>query len=154
MRRKSVYAGLALVVVMSAFLVASPRTALAYSPWNSNYTQDERMLLARLIYAEAAGELYTGKVAVGAVVLNRVKSPIFPDTIYGVVYEPWQFSCVGNWLFNSYPDQESIRAARDALAGWDPTGGALYYFNYHTVSNSWLWSKPAIGAIGNHWFTY
>jgi len=63
----------------------------------------------------------------------------------GVVYEPWQFSCVGNWLFNSYPDQESIRAARDALAGWDPTGGALYYFNYHTVSNSWLVVKTG------HW---
>lgn len=134
--------------------IASPGIALAYSPWTSNYTQQEIMLLARLIYAEAAGEPYIGKVAVGAVVLNRVRSYIFPDTIEEVIYEPWQFSCVGNTMFNSYPNSESIRAAKDALAGWDPTGGALYYFNYHTVTNSWLWSKPSMGAIGNHWFTY
>lgn len=154
MRNRSIYAALALVIAVGSFVVTIPSTALAYSSWNSSYTQQELMLLARLIYAEAAGEPYIGKVAVGAVVLNRVRSRLFPDTIQGVIYEPWQFSCVGNWMFNAYPSQESIRAAKDALSGWDPTGGALYYFNYHIVTNSWLWSKPAIGAIGNHWFTY
>jgi N-acetylmuramoyl-L-alanine amidase len=154
MRSKAICTSLALVVGFSMLMAVSPGVALAYSPWNTSYTQQELMLLARLIYAEAAGESYIGKVAVGAVVLNRVKSSIFPDTIQGVIYEPWQFSCVGNSMFNSYPNQESIRAAKDALAGWDPTGGALFYFNYHTVTNSWLWSKPAMGAIGNHWFTY
>ncbi len=126
----------------------------AYSPWSRSYNQSELSLLARVVYAEAAGEPYSGKVAVAAVVLNRVDSPLFPDTIAGVVYEEWQFSCVGNWMFNSTPDGESVRAAQDALAGWDPTGGALFYFNHHTVTNSWLWSKPFAAIIGNHWFTY
>lgn len=145
---------LTLALTIGFFVLATPATAFAYSPWNCGYTQHELMLLARVIYAEAAGEPYLGKVAVGAVVLNRVRSLSFPDTIEGVIYEPWQFSCVGNRMFNAYPNQESINAAKDALAGWDPTGGALFYFNYHVVTNSWLWSKPAAGAIGNHWFTY
>lgn len=141
-------------MVAVSVVAAVPATALAYSPWDTSYTHDELMLMARVIYGEAAGEPYIGKVAVGAVVLNRVRSPLFPDTIAEVIYEPWQFSCVGNWMFNSYPDQDSIRAAKDALAGWDPTGGALYYFNYHIVTNSWLWSKPVARIIGNHLFTY
>ncbi|HAF66230.1 MAG: cell wall hydrolase [Bacillota bacterium] len=153
MRKRCVYAALVLMVAVSV-VAAVPATALAYSPWDTSYTHDELMLMARVIYGEAAGEPYIGKVAVGAVVLNRVRSPLFPDTIAEVIYEPWQFSCVGNWMFNSYPDQDSIRAAKDALAGWDPTGGALYYFNYHIVTNSWLWSKPVARIIGNHLFTY
>jgi len=153
MRKRCVYAALVLMVAVNV-VAAVPATALAYSPWDTSYTHDELMLMARVIYGEAAGEPYIGKVAVGAVVLNRVRSPLFPDTIAEVIYEPWQFSCVGNWMFNSYPDQDSIRAAKDALAGWDPTGGALYYFNYHIVTNSWLWSKPVARIIGNHLFTY
>ena len=153
MRKRCVYTALVLMVAVSV-VAAVPATALAYSPWDTSYTHDELMLMARVIYGEAAGEPYIGKVAVGAVVLNRVRSPLFPDTIAEVIYEPWQFSCVGNWMFNSYPDQDSIRAAKDALAGWDPTGGALYYFNYHIVTNSWLWSKPVARIIGNHLFTY
>jgi len=153
MRKRCVYAALVLMVAVSV-VAAVPATALAYSPWDTSYTHDELMLMARVIYGEAAGEPYIGKVAVGAVVLNRVRSPLFPDTIAEVIYEPWQFSCVGNWMFNSYPNQDSIRAAKDALAGWDPTGGALYYFNYHIVTNSWLWSKPVARIIGNHLFTY
>lgn len=153
MRKRCVYAALVLMVAVSV-VAAVPATALAYSPWDTSYTHDDLMLMARVIYGEAAGEPYIGKVAVGAVVLNRVRSPLFPDTIAEVIYEPWQFSCVGNWMFNSYPDQDSIRAAKDALAGWDPTGGALYYFNYHIVTNSWLWSKPVARIIGNHLFTY
>lgn len=151
--RKVAYALLALVIAAGPLLLV-PKKALAYSPWDQSYSYDELMLLARLVYAEAAGEPYVGKVAVAAVVLNRVKSPLFPDTIAGVIYEPWQFSCVGNWMFNSYPSSDCIQAAKDALAGWDPTGGAIYYFNYHTVWNQWLWSKPISGYIGNHLFTY
>lgn len=153
MRKRCVYAALVLMVAVSV-VAAVPATALAYSPWDTSYTHDELMLMARVIYGEVAGEPYIGKVVVGAVVFNRVRSPLFPDTIAEVIYEPWQFSCVGNWMFNSYPDQDSIRAAKDALAGWDPTGGALYYFNYHIVTNSWLWSKPVARIIGNHLFTY
>lgn len=147
--------GLALVLVFVAgSLLFIPAKAFAYDPWYYGYSWDEVMLLARLVYAEAAGEPYTGKVAVAAVVLNRVRSPLFPDTIAGVIYEPWQFSCVGNWMFNSYPSGSAIQAALDALNGWDPTGGALYYFNYNQVWNPWLWSRPYATVIGQHWFTY
>ncbi len=120
----------------------------------TGWVSDETYLVARVIYAEAAGEPYEGKVAVGAVIMNRVNSNLFPNTIAGVIYEPWQFSCVGNWMFNSAPDQDSIDAAIEAVNGVDPTGGALFYFNYHTVTNTWLWSKPYAAVIGNHWFTY
>ncbi len=147
------------VVVMIMFLVSCsmfvvPKSVQAYSPWNRSYNQDELMLLARVVYAEAEGEPYLGKVAVAAVVLNRVDSVLFPDTIAGVVYEPWQFSCVGNWMFNSQPSRDSIAAAQEALWGADPTGGALFYWNYHQVTNWWLWSKPTAAVIGNHWFAY
>ncbi len=94
MRKRCVYAALVLMVAVSV-VAAVPATALAYSPWDTSYTHDELMLMARVIYGEAAGEPYIGKVAVGAVVLNRVRSPLFPDTIAEVIYEPWQFSCVG-----------------------------------------------------------
>lgn len=152
--RKSVAVAFSAAVVFMLVLSAAPGRALAYSPSYRGYTQSELDLLARLVHGEAAGEPYLGKVAVAAVVLNRVRSPLFPDTVAGVIYEPWQFSCVGNWLFNSTPSSDSVSAARDALNGWDPTGGALFYFNYHIVTNSWLWSKPHAVTIGNHYFTY
>ncbi|MGI6632847.1 MAG: cell wall hydrolase [Bacillota bacterium] len=147
------------VVCLAAFAFvlafsAMPGKALAYSPTYSGYTQSELDLLARVVHGEAAGEPYVGKVAVAAVVLNRVHSHLFPDTIAGVIYEPWQFSCVGGWLFNSTPSADSYKAAVDALNGWDPTYGALYYFNYHIVTNAWLWAKPHTITIGNHYFTY
>ncbi len=154
MHKKAIFSTLVLSLTVSVLLITTSTPALAYSPWNSDYNNYELMLLSRVIYAEAAGEPYIGKIAVGAVVLNRVRSSLFPNTIQEVVYEPWQFSCVGNSMFNSYPNQESINAAKDALSGWDPTGGALFYFNYHLVSNSWLWSKPAATIIGNHRFTF
>ncbi|HHY75652.1 MAG TPA: hypothetical protein GX500_02580 [Firmicutes bacterium] len=142
--------GLALAIV----LVVWPGIAQAYSPWNRGYNQYELDLLARVVHGEAAGEPFIGKVAVAAVVLNRVDSPLFPDTIAGVIYEPWQFSCVGNWMFNSPPTAECYEAAIAALNGWDPTYGALFYFNYHLVTNPWLWAKPHAVTIGNHYFTY
>jgi N-acetylmuramoyl-L-alanine amidase len=142
--------GLALVIV----LATAPGIARAYSPSHKGYNQAELDLLARVVHGEAAGEPFVGKVAVAAVVLNRVDSPLFPDTIAGVIYEPWQFSCVGNWLFNSTPSADSYNAARAALHGWDPTNGALFYFSYHLVTNPWLWAKPHAITIGNHYFTY
>lgn len=154
LNKKTVAITIIVTLLTGPLLWLTSSTAMAYSPTNNNYSQGELLLLAKLVYAEAAGEPYVGKVAVAAVVLNRVRSSIFPNTINKVVYEPWQFSCIGNWMFNSYPPQDCFDAAKDALAGWDPTGGALFYFNRHTVTNSWLWSRPAYGGIGNHWFTY
>lgn len=153
-RKRRITAGVSIFLLTALAVAIFPNTASAYSPWSQSYNHDELMLLSRVVYAEAAAEPYIGKVAVAAVVLNRVRSTLFPDTIYDVVYERWQFSCVGNRMFNSYPSLDSIRAAQDALAGWDPTEGALFYFNHHTVYNSWLWAKPLAVTLGNHRFTY
>ncbi len=109
-------------------------------------------LLARLISAEARGEPYEGQVAVGAVVLNRAKSGRFPSTIAGVIYDPWQFEPVQNGQLWLEPSATAYRAARDALAGWDPTGGALYFFNPAKAWSSYLWSRPLLAIIGSHYF--
>jgi len=141
----------ALIAVLALILAtALPGKALAYG----GYSQSDLYLLARVVNGEAAGEPFVGKVAVAAVVLNRVRSNLFPNTVAGVIYEPWQFSCVGGWLWNSAPSNDCYEAAQAALDGWDPTYGALYYFNYHTVTNSWLWAKPHATTIGDHYFTY
>jgi N-acetylmuramoyl-L-alanine amidase len=112
----------------------------------------ELYLLARCVHAEARGEPYTGKVAVAAVVLNRVKSPSFPNTVSGVIYQPRAFTAVADGQINLTPDNESIRAARDALNGWDPTGGCLYYYNPAKTTSSWIYSRPVMLVIGNHRF--
>ena len=109
-------------------------------------------LLARLISAEARGEPYEGQVAVGAVVLNRVKHPSFPNTVAGVIYQPWAFSCINDGQFNEPVSQSAYRAAQDALNGWDPSGGAIYYFNPAKATSSWIWSRPVIVTIGSHLF--
>lgn len=109
-------------------------------------------LLARLIYGEARGEPYTGQVAVGAVVLNRVKSSSFPNTISGVIYQSGAFDVVADGQINMNPNQTAIKAARDALNGWDPSYGAIYYFNPKTATNKWIWSRPHTVTIGNHRF--
>ncbi len=111
-------------------------------------------LLARAINGEARGETYEGQVAVGAVILNRVKNSSFPNTIAGVIYEPGAFTAVSDGQIN-VPIEESstvVKAAQDALNGWDPTGGAIYYFNPNTATNSWIWSRPLIKTIGKHRF--
>ena len=120
---------------------------------NSNTTSDVQ-LLARAINGEARGEPYEGQVAVGAVILNRVKSPNFPNTIAGVIYEKGAFTAVSDGQIN-VPIEEKltvVKAARDALNGWDPSGGALYYFNPDTATNKWIWSRPLIKKIGKHRF--
>ena len=109
-------------------------------------------LLARLISAEARGEPYNGQVAVGAVVLNRMKHPSFPNTMSGVIYQPGAFSCMGDGQFNQPVADSAYRAARDALNGWDPSGGAFYYFNPSTATSKWIWSRPLLVVIGKHRF--
>ena len=109
-------------------------------------------LLARLISAEARGEPYEGQVAVGAVVLNRVKHPSFPNTISGVIYQHEAFTCVYDGQFDQPVAESAYRAARDALNGWDPSYGAIYYFNPSTATSAWIWSRPEIVTIGRHKF--
>ncbi len=111
-------------------------------------------LLARAINGEARGESYEGQVAVGAVILNRVKHPNFPNTIAGVIYEPGAFTAVSDGQINHLIDENSTvyKAARDAMNGWDPTNGCIYYFNPNTATNKWIWSKPIIKTIGKHNF--
>lgn len=109
-------------------------------------------LLARVISAEARGEPYAGQVAVGAVILNRVEHPSFPGTIAGVVYQPGAFSCMLDGQIDQPVAESCIRAARDALNGSDPSGGAIYYFNPNTATSGWIWSRPLIKVIGQHRF--
>ena len=109
-------------------------------------------LLARVISAEARGEPYSGQVAVGAVILNRVEHPSFPNTIAGVVYQPGAFTCMVDGQFNEPVVQSAVQAAQEALGGADPSGGAIYYFNPATSTSAWIWSRPLIKTIGNHRF--
>ena len=109
-------------------------------------------LLARLVHGEARGEPYRGKVAVAAVVLNRVKSASFPNTVAGVIYQSGAFDAVSDGQINLTPDSESINAARDAMNGWDPTNGCLYYYNQRTATSRWMLSRPVLLRIGDHAF--
>lgn len=117
------------------------------------YTWADVKLLAHLIFAEANLEPYSGQVAVGAVVLNRTRSGEFPSTIAGVVYQPGQYESVGNYYFNSEPGQTAINAALDAMRGWDPSNGAIYFFDPSKVTNGFLWNRPLTVSIGGHRFT-
>ena len=115
-------------------------------------TESNINLLARIISAEARGETYTGQVAVGAVVLNRVEHPSFPDTIAGVIYQKGAFTAINDGQFWEPIASSAYNAARDALNGWDPTGGAIYYYNPKKTSNQWIRSRPVITTIGDHVF--
>ena len=126
-------------------------TAAAVSSTASSYQSDVE-LLARLIHGEARGEPYVGMVAVGAVVLNRVKSSRFPNTLAGVIYQSGAFDAVSDGQINLAPNEQSRRAARDALNGWDPTGGCLYYYNPSTATSSWIWTREVRLNIGDHSF--
>ena len=109
-------------------------------------------LLAHLIYGEARGESYIGQVAVGAVIMNRVKSSSFPNTIAGVIYQKGAFDAVSDGQINMNPDSTAKKAAQDAINGWDPSYGAIYYFNPATATNKWIWSRPVTVTIGKHRF--
>ena len=115
-------------------------------------TSSDLYLLACCIYGEARGESYTGKVAVGAVVMNRIRSSSFPNTISGVIYQKGAFTCVDDGQINLGTNSECQKAAQDALNGWDPTGGAIYYFNPNTATSAWIWSRPQLTTIGKHIF--
>ena len=127
--------------------------ALGISPTGSGGGgSGDLQLLARLISAEARGEPYIGQVAVGAVVLNRVEHPSFPNSVSGVVYQPGAFSCLDDGQFDQPVSESAYRAAKDAIGGWDPSYGAIYYFNPATATSRWIWSRPQIVTIGNHRF--
>ncbi len=115
-------------------------------------TSGDVALLARLISAEARGESYEGQVAVGAVVMNRIAHPSFPNTLSGVIYQRGAFSCLDDGQFDEPVAQSAYAAARDAMNGYDPTGGAIYYFNPVTATSKWIWSRPLIVQIGKHRF--
>ncbi len=119
---------------------------------SSSTNSNDLNLLSRLVYGEARGEPYTGQVAVAAVVLNRVKHSSFPNTIAGVIYQKGAFDVVADGQINLTPNETAKKAAQDALNGWDPSNGAIYYFNPSTATNKWIWSRPMTVTIGKHRF--
>ena len=132
--------------------IVGSQTAAALGMNLSSQSSNDLYLLAKCIYAEARGEPYVGQVAIGAVILNRVESSSFPNTIYGVIYQPYAFTCVNDGQINLEPDQTAYNAARDTLNGWDPTYGAIYYYNPDTATSSWIWSREIVVTIGRHNF--
>lgn len=119
---------------------------------SSTYQSSDLYLLAKCIYAEARGESYTGQVAVGAVILNRVRSSSFPNTIAGVIYQQGAFTAVTDGQINLEPDSTAINAATDAMNGWDPTYGCLYYYNPAVATSSWIFGRKTVTTIGKHVF--
>ena len=141
--------------------IAGPATLKAMGIFNSSSSSSSSgttsnssnvNLLAKLIYGEARGESYTGQVVVGAVVMNRVKSSSFPNSISGVIYQQGAFDVVSDGQINLTPDSTAKKAAQDAINGWDPSYGAIYYFNPATATNKWIWSRPMTVPIGKHRF--
>lgn len=127
-------------------------TAAAIGVSLNSQNSNDLYLLAKCIHAEARGEIYVGKVAVGAVILNRVSSPDFPNTVYGVIYQPWAFTAVHDGQINLEPNSEAYQAAQDALSGWDPSYGSLYYYNPDVATSSWIWTRTPVVTIGKHIF--
>ncbi len=119
---------------------------------SSSTNSNDLNLLSRLVYGEARGEPYTGQVAVAAVVLNRVRNSSFPNTVSGVIYQKGAFDVVSDGQINLTPNDTAKKAAQDALNGWDPSNGAIYYFNPATATNKWIWSRPMTVTIGKHRF--
>lgn len=142
-----------ILIICGIYLVNSEKDGNKSYAASSNSKSDLK-LMARAINGEARGEPYEGQVAVGAVILNRVRSSSFPNTIAGVIYEPGAFTAVADGQINVPIAEDSTvyKAAQDALNGWDPTGGAIYYFNPDTATNKWIWSRPLIKQIGKHRF--
>ena len=137
-----------IIGITAAYTLSVPSKA------QTQRSSGDLQLMARAVNGEARGEPYEGQVAVAAVILNRVKSPSFPNSISGVIYQPGAFTAVADGQINVPIAEDSTvyKACQDALNGWDPTGGALYYFNPDTATNSWIWSRPLIKQIGKHRF--
>lgn len=138
--------------------IAGTKTLNAMGIYNSSNSSSSSSnstnlnLLSRLVYGEARGEPYSGQVAVAAVVLNRVRSSSFPNTVSGVIYQSGAFDVVSDGQINLTPDSTAKKAAQDAINGWDPSYGAIYYFNPSTATNKWIWSRPMTITIGKHRF--
>ena len=138
--------------------IAGPKTLAAMGIFSSNSStsatnsNSDLNLLSHLVYAESRGEPYSGQVAVASVVLNRVKSSSFPNSVAGVIYQSGAFSVVSDGQINLEPNSTARKAAQDAMNGWDPSYGAIYYFNPNTATSGWIWSRPLTVVIGNHRF--
>ena len=141
---------------LTAYGIAGTKTLSALGITSSGgtggFSSSDINLLARIISAESRGEPYEGQVAVGAVILNRVEHPSFPNTLAGVIYQPGAFSAIDDGQFNEPVADSAYRAARDAINGWDPSGGAIYYYNPDRSTNKWIFSRPVITVIGKHRF--
>ena len=132
--------------------VAGPKTIAALGLNFNSVTSSDLYLLAKCVHPEARGEPYVGQVAVAAVILNRVKDAAFPNTISGVVYQPWAFTAVNDGQINLEPNSTAYQAAQDALNGWDPTYGCLYYYNPTTATSKWIFTRQTVVTIGKHVF--
>lgn len=139
-------------IVGAKTLAAMGISSSSDSGATSSYSSSDINLLARLIYGEARGESYVGQVAVGAVVMNRIRSSSFPNTMAGVIYQSYAFTAVADGQINLTPDATAKKAAQDAMNGWDPTYGAIYYYNPKTATSSWIFSRQTTITIGNHIF--
>ena len=150
--RKRIYYICVILLIIFALILLKNNVKTSDAVNNSSISDVQ--LLARAINGEARGESYEGQVAVGAVILNRVKNPSFPNSIAGVIYQPGAFTAVSDGQINIPIDKNAtvVKAAQDALNGWDPTNGAIYYFNPNTATSSWIWSRPFIKTIGKHRF--
>ena len=137
---------------LAALGMSGGSSSSSSSGGTGNYKSSDVNLLARCVYAEARGEPYVGQVAVAAVVLNRIKHPQFPNTISGVIYQPYAFTAVADGQINMQPDNNALKAARDAMNGWDPTYGAIYYYNPAVATSKWIFSRKVVVTIGRHVF--
>lgn len=157
--------GLSSDVIQAGTVLKIPSSASAYSDgtntrvtssrggsYQRTYTQEDWDMLAQVVYGEARGEIYTGQVAVAAVVLNRLEDANFPNTLYGVVFQKNAFTCVNDGQYYLQPDRKAYEAALEAMQGNDPTNGCLYYWNPVTATNSWIWTRQIETRIGNHVF--
>ena len=144
----------AIALALAAVTFAAIRLLPTGTVAETQRSAGDIQLLARCVNGEARGEIYEGQVAVAAVILNRVRHPSFPNTIAGVIYQPGAFTAVADGQINEPIAENSTvyKACEDAMNGWDPSGGAIYYFNPETATNKWIWSRPLIIQIGRHRF--
>lgn len=142
------------IIYTTVICIALSAIYLNFASAETARTSGDAQLLARAVNGEARGEPYEGQVAVAAVILNRVEHPSFPNSIAGVIYQPGAFTAVSDGQINVPISENSTiyKACQDALNGWDPSGGAIYYFNPDTATSSWIWSRPLIKSIGKHRF--
>ena len=140
------------MLLFAALLLCPFAMAQQADAESGTYSSSDVMVLAKMIHGEARGEPYVGKVAVGAVILNRVEDKKFPDSVHGVCFQPGAFDAVSDGQYYMEPDKEALKAAKAALNGWDPTYGALYYWNPATATSKWIWSRKVITQIGKHIF--